>query len=122
SGSCQGGWGIGISATSPHPKEAWEVIQFMVSEDVERDFILRTGKVPSLNSLFTDPQIVAKYPHYPELFEISKQATLRPPIAQYAQVSDILQRYLSAAFTETMTPTEAMEAAAKETRALLGKN
>ncbi|MGK7943488.1 MAG: ABC transporter substrate-binding protein, partial [Microcystaceae cyanobacterium] len=42
SGSCQGGWGIGISATSPHPKEAWEVIQFMVSEDVERDFILRT--------------------------------------------------------------------------------
>jgi multiple sugar transport system substrate-binding protein len=50
---------------------------------------------------------------------VSKPA-LRPPIAQYAQASDILQRYLSSAFTGKMTATQAMKAAASETRNLLG--
>jgi len=45
---------------------------------------------------------------------------LRPPIAQYAQASDILQRYLSAVITGEMTPEAAMTAAARETRSVLG--
>ncbi len=119
SAACQGGWGLGIAHRSKHPQEAWEFIQFMVSESVQRDFVLNTGKVPTLRSLFTDPVIVAQYPHYPELLTIVQQATLRPPIPQYAQVSDILQRYLSAALTDKMTPEAAMSAAARETRLLL---
>jgi multiple sugar transport system substrate-binding protein len=64
---------------------------------------------------------VAKYPHYPKLLEVSKNAVLRPPIAQYAQVSDILQRYLSSAITDRLSPDRAMQAAANETRQLLGR-
>ena len=45
----------------------------------------------------------------------------RPPIGQYAQLSDILQRYLSAAITDQMPPKVAMEAAAGETRRVLGR-
>jgi multiple sugar transport system substrate-binding protein len=48
-------------------------------------------------------------------------AVLRPPIAQYAQASDILQRYLSAAITNRMSVEAAMQAAANETRALLAR-
>ena len=48
-----------------------------------------------------------------------QSSALRPPISQYAQASDILQRYLSAAITNKMTPKQAMQAAAKETRNLL---
>jgi len=47
------------------------------------------------------------------------QQVLRPPIAQYAQASDILQRYLSAALTNRLSPERAMKAAADETRRLL---
>jgi multiple sugar transport system substrate-binding protein len=75
--------------------------------------------VPSRKTLFTDPEIVAKYPHYPKLLEVSQNAVLRPPIAQYAQVSDILQRYLSAALTNRLSSEKAMQAAASETRRLL---
>ena len=121
SGACQGGWGLGITASSPHPQEAWRVIEFMTSEDSQREFVLATGYVPSRRSLFNDPAIVAKYPHYPQLLKVVENSTLRPPIAQYAQVSDILQRYLSAALTNTMTSEQAMRAAAAETRSLLGR-
>lgn len=121
-GSCLGGWGLGIAKSSKHPEEAWKAIQYFTSEEVQRQFILNAGFVPSRRSLFTDPQIVAKYPHYPQLLQVSQHAVLRPPIAQYAQASDILQRYLSAALTNNMTPEKAMKAAADETRRLLTVN
>jgi multiple sugar transport system substrate-binding protein len=120
-GACLGGWGLGIAKSSKHPKEAWEVIKYFTSEAVQRSLILDAGYVPSRTALFTDKQIVAKYPHYPKLLEVSKNAVLRPPIAQYAQVSDILQRYLSAALTDRLSPDRAMQAAANETRQLLGR-
>lgn len=120
SGACQGGWGLGIATSSKHPDLAWKVIEFLSSEDVQRQFILSTGKVPSRRALFNDPAIVAKYPHYPELLNVIENATLRPPIPQYAQVSDILQRYLSAALTQKMSSDQAMKFAADETRRLLG--
>ena len=119
SGACQGGWGMGIAKTSKHPEEAWRVIQFFNRPEIQRKFILGTGYVPSRRSLFTDPQIVAKYSHYPQLLKVTEQSVLRPPIAQYSQASDILQRYLSAALTNRMTPERAMKAAADETRRLL---
>ncbi|KOP27396.1 ABC transporter substrate-binding protein [Hapalosiphon sp. MRB220] len=120
SGACLGGWGLGISKTTKHPKEAWKAIQYFTSEEAQRRFVLKAGFVPSRRSLFTDPQIVATYPYYPQLLEVVEKAVLRPPIAQYAQTSDILQRYLSAALTNRMSPEAAMKAAAQETRRLLG--
>lgn len=119
-GSCLGGWGWGISKTSKHPEQAWRAIQYLTSEATQRKFILETGLIPSYRSLFTDKQIVAKYPHYPQLLKVVEKPALRPPLAQYAQASDILQRYLSAAFTGRMSAETAMKAAASETRNLLG--
>ncbi len=119
SGACQGGWGLGISATTKHPESAWQVIEFFSSKESQKKYTLANGYVPSLKSLFNDSDIVAKYPHYPNLLKVLEKAALRPPIPQYAQASDILQRYLSAAITNTMSPEKAMKQAAAETRRLL---
>ncbi|WP_204103958.1 MULTISPECIES: ABC transporter substrate-binding protein [Spirulina sp. CCY15215] len=119
SGTCQGGWGLGMSATTKHPEEAWRVIEFISSEEIQREFVLETGYLPSRRSLFNDPAIVAKYSYYPQFLEVVEKSALRPPIAQYAQASDILQRYLSSALTNTMSAEKAMKAAAAETRRLL---
>ena len=119
SGACLGGWGMGIATTSKYPDAAWEVIKFLSSEESQREFILETGFVPSRTALFNDKAIVSKYDYYPKLLDVVKSSALRPPISQYAQTSDILQRYLSAAITGKMTPEKAMQAAASETRNLL---
>ncbi|MEG4113026.1 MULTISPECIES: ABC transporter substrate-binding protein [unclassified Microcoleus] len=119
-GSCLGGWGWGIAKTSKHPEQAWKAIQYLTSEETQRKFILQTGLIPSYKSLFTNKEIVAKYPHYPQLLKVVERPALRPPLAQYAQASDILQRYLSSAFTGRMSAEQAMKAAANETRNLLG--
>ncbi|KKD38883.1 ABC transporter substrate-binding protein [Limnoraphis robusta] len=120
SGACLGGWGFGISSNSPHQEEAWKVIEYFNTVDVQREYFLKTGFVPGRRSLFLDAALVTKYPHYPQLLEVINNSVLRPPIAQYAQTSDILQRYLSAVLTGSQTPEAAMQAAARETRTLLG--
>ena len=118
SGATLGGWGLGISTSTKHPDAAWQVLEFLSSEESQREFILETGFVPSRIALFNDPKIVAKYDYYPQLLNVVRSSALRPPIPQYAQASDILQRYLSAAITGKMTPEQAMQAAASETRNL----
>ncbi len=119
SGACLGGWGLGIVKSTKHPEEAWEVIQYFNKPEVQRKFILETGFVPARKSLFNDSNLVEKFPYLPNLFQVVDNSVLRPPIPQYAQASDILQRYLSAALTGSRTPESAMKAAAAETRALL---
>jgi multiple sugar transport system substrate-binding protein len=121
SGATLGGWGLGISTTTKHPDAAWQVLEFLSSEESQREFVLETGFLPSRVALFNDPEIVAKYDYYPQLLDVVQSSALRPPIAQYAQASDILQRYLSAAITGNMAPATAMENAAQETRDLLGR-
>ena len=120
SAACQGGWGWGIAKTTRHPKEAWEAVQYLTSLETQRKVTLSTGYLPARRSLYNDPEIVRTYDFFPAMLNVLENAALRPPIAQYAQASDILQRYLSAALTRQMTPERAMTAAANETRRLLG--
>lgn len=118
--ACLGGWGFGISASTPHPEEAWRVVEFFTSLEPMKQFVTEYAYVPSRRALFTDPDVLAEYPHYEQLLEVAETAVPRPPVGQYAQLSDILQRYLSSAITNQMTPEAAMQAAARESRRVLG--
>ena len=122
SGACQGGWGMGIAETTDHPDAAWRVVEYFSRAETQKKYALKTGYVPSRRKLFQDPELVEKYSYLPELLNVIENAVLRPPIAQYSQASDILQRYLSAAISKTMSAEEAMNAAARETRLLLKRS
>ncbi len=120
SGACLGGWGMGIAKTSKHPQEALKAIQYFTSKEAQRRFTLETASISSRRDLFSDPEIIAKYPHYPKFQQLVESAVLRPPIAQYAQASDILQRYLNAALSNrSLSVEKTMKSAANETRNLL---
>ncbi|WNZ23166.1 ABC transporter substrate-binding protein [Leptolyngbya sp. NK1-12] len=122
SAACLGGWGLGVAKSTAHPEAALRVAQFYASPEAQRLSSLENGYLPTRRSLYSDPEIVAKYPYFPSMMGVVEKAVLRPPIAQYAQASDILQRYLSAAITNRMDAEAAMMAAATETRALLARN
>jgi multiple sugar transport system substrate-binding protein len=121
SAACLGGWGIGIAKNSAHPDAALRVAQFYASPEAQRLSSLENGYLPTRRSLYSDPAILAQYPYFANMMTVIDQAVLRPPVAQYAQASDILQRYLSAAITNRMSAEAAMQAAATETRALLAR-
>lgn len=118
--SCLGGWGWGIASTTQHPVEARKALDFFTSAQVQKQTSLESGYLPSRRALYNDPEILAKYNFFPIALKALENPGLRPPIAQYAQASDILQRYLSAAISGRISPEEAMQSAARETRTLLG--
>jgi multiple sugar transport system substrate-binding protein len=116
-----GGFGFGLSAFSEHPEEAWAFARYAASEGGQRILQLRNGFVPSRRALFTDPEIVAASPHYPRLLEILEHARPRPVNPAWAEISDVLQRHVSAALTGGEEPRPALAAAAREIEGVLAR-
>jgi len=103
-----GGWGFGISAFSRDPERAWQFVEFVTRPDQLREVQERQGRIPSRRSLIPL-----------EMLPVLASARTRPPIPEYAQASDILQRWLSAALTGSVSPEQAIREAARETSLLL---
>jgi trehalose/maltose transport system substrate-binding protein len=104
-----GGWGFAISRFTPNPEGAWQFVEFMTQPAQLRQLQARMGLIPARKSLVPE-----------EFAAVLKSARMRPPIPEYAQASDILQRWLSAALTGRTNPRDALKAATQETRSLLG--
>jgi len=103
-----GGWGFGISKFTRNPEAAWQFVNFLTQPAQLHQVQVRAGRIPARKSLVP-----------PEFVSILNSARMRPPIPEYAQASDILQRWLSAALTGRADPQDALQHAARETRSLL---
>jgi len=113
-----GGAGFAIVKSSPVKNVAWALIEFVASPESVRFMNEKIGLQPARRNFYeesTDPMQQA-------LYEVLQRTTPRPPIPQYAQASDILQRRLSAAITGQMSPADALAAATRETELLLGRH
>lgn len=115
SSSTLGGWGLAIAKTSPYPEAAWKLLQYCARIPVAEILYRKAGVNPALQEFYEtsgDPMVR-------DLYRILQQTVPRPVVPQYAQASDILQRYLSSALTRRLTAEEALEGATRETRLLL---
>ncbi|MDZ8226428.1 extracellular solute-binding protein [Nostoc sp. ChiVER01] len=130
SGASKGGWGFGVAEKTKYPHEAIEAIRFFSSAAIQRQFALNYSSLPSRRRLFFDPQIVARYRHYPKLLalidrkEKKDEWIARPRIPQYTKASCILQKYLRKALNPSngyLPPDKAMGEAAQKTRELLDR-
>ena len=105
-----GGWGFGISSFTREPERAWQFVEFVTRPEQLRQVQQRQGRIPSRRSLIP-----------PEMLPVLESARPRPSIPEYAQASDILQRWLSAALTGRVSSEQAMKEAATETSQLLAQ-
>jgi multiple sugar transport system substrate-binding protein len=103
-----GGWGFAISRFTENAEAAWQFVDFMTRPEQLLQVQSRMGRIPARKSLVP-----------PEFAPILDSARMRPPIPEYAQASDILQRWLSAALTGRTSPEDALSQATRETRLLL---
>jgi len=116
-----GGWGLAVARASRHPREAVAFLRHATSLEGQRLFCAPTGFAPARRDAWADPALLEANPFLAELGRVHAGATARPVVARYAQASDVLQRHLTAALAGLATPREALEAAARETRLVLGE-
>ena len=101
--------GFAVSETSSRVEDAWKIVKFNTGTEHMKVMYERMGRIPSRRNLVPA-----------EFVPIIEKARMRPAIPEYAQASDILQRWVSAALTGRPGCEEALKKAAEETRALLG--
>jgi multiple sugar transport system substrate-binding protein len=92
-----GGWQLGISRFSRKPQLAWQFIEYMTSEAVQKRIALHTGRGPARSTLYRDPDVLKKHPHFQARYETFTLAAPRPPTPVYQPLSNIMQRYFSSA-------------------------
>ncbi len=114
-----GGWGLGVSRYSPNPDLALAFIRHATSLEGQRALCRTSGYVPARRQALEDPVLLAANPFLATLRTIHESAAARPGLPRYALVSDILQRRLSAALAGLDTASDALRAAAGETRQIV---
>jgi multiple sugar transport system substrate-binding protein len=115
----QGSWGFSLLKGSRDPGRAVEVLRWFTSQPVGRELAIRYGYTPIWTSLLEDPTLEQDLPLLPVLREGLAHAELRPLTPLYAQLSDSLQRQLSALITGEQAAAQAMAQAQRQSGLIL---
>lgn len=99
--SCLGGLDLAINTyiDDEHKAAAETFVKYMVSEEVEKTFTLRSAQPPTYKSVYSDAEVLEKIPFYADFFTIIENGKGRPVSPNYAELSDAIQRNVHEALT-----------------------
>jgi trehalose/maltose transport system substrate-binding protein len=118
-----GGNGLAVSRTSAHPREALELIRFLLRKDAELSDATSHAAVPSEQILFELPEILEPYPQLPESSRHGGAVVARPSIVSGEKYEAVSRAYIRAAhsvLTREKIPSVAAAALEKELMEITG--
>ncbi len=118
-----GGWVLGINKYSPKAEKdaAIKLIRFLTSYHQQLYKAVNAGQNPTRKFVYQDSSLAEAAPFMVKLFDVFINALPRPRVANYTDVSDIIQRYAHAVLTNQMSSQEAVKKMASELRFTLGQ-
>ena len=89
--SSLGGGNYGIAKNAENKGTAADFVKFMASEESQKSDTLATSQAPTLEALYSDPEILKKFPYTPTLLKSIQTAKPRPKAVQYGDVTLAIQ-------------------------------
>ncbi|GAB3624035.1 ABC transporter substrate-binding protein [Mariniluteicoccus endophyticus] len=89
--SSLGGHSYAVAANAKNKGTALEFIKFASDVEQQKQRTVTSALAPSLESLYDDPELVAKYPYLTELKKSIASAQPRPKAVKYGDVSKAIQ-------------------------------
>jgi multiple sugar transport system substrate-binding protein len=89
--SSLGGHNFSIAANAENKGTAAEFIKYFGSAEVQKSNALATSAAPTRSALYTDPDMVKKYPYMPILLKSIETAQPRPKAVKYGDVTLAIQ-------------------------------
>ena len=114
-----GSWGLSMLRGTDHREATAEAIRYLTSETAQKQLFKSYGYTPTVAALFQDPELVAINPILPSLAKAMEHTASRPETPLYAQLSDVLQREVSAVLTNEASPKEGMETATRTSETIM---
>ena len=102
----QGVWCIGIPDNAPHKDLALELLEYVMSPEVQLASIEENG-VPCRFSCLTDPTVLETYPHLETVCGALQTGVYRPVIEEWTQFTNILGTEMDNIIQGTKTMDEA---------------
>jgi multiple sugar transport system substrate-binding protein len=107
-----GSMGLGITANSQHPDEAWKYIAFMTSQDTQNKYAKLS--LPIWKSSYEDPAVTTGQEKLIGAAKVSLGLMFaRPTTPSYPELSAILQKNIQQVLLGQASPEDAMAAATK---------
>jgi ABC-type glycerol-3-phosphate transport system substrate-binding protein len=103
-----GGWMYMVSKDSKHKKEAVEWIKFLTTYENEKLMNLKYNYIPSRVALYSDEDVLGRMPFLDEMFDYFNQSKPRPKVANYDELSLLLQSQVHLTLQNGQTPNEAI--------------
>lgn len=107
--STLGGHSYGISAFAKNKGTAMKWITWMLRPENQKDQLLKASSAPVLESLYSDPELVAKFGYLPTLLKSIQNAKPRPKAVQYGDVTLAIQDAAYAALQGQKEPQAALD-------------
>src|SRR5215203_422794 len=117
--SSLGGANLGIAKNAESKGTAVDFLKFMASEESEKSDTLATSNAPVLESVYSDPDVLKKYPFLPTLLESIQTAKPRPKAVQYGDVTLAIQDAAYGALQGQTDPYAALQSLQIKLQALI---
>jgi multiple sugar transport system substrate-binding protein len=105
-----GNWLIGIPRASRHAEAAFDFLLWATAPEQMKRSALR-GNPPTRKSVFTDPELLAKFPAYPAQLRSLESSRPRPRTPLWNEIENAFGVYLSKANAGELAPEDAMQQA-----------
>ncbi|MDB1086382.1 ABC transporter substrate-binding protein [Streptomyces sp. ACA25] len=112
--SVLGGSNLAVNVNSRHRATALDLIAHLTGEPVQRQVLTEGALPPVWAALYSDPELVRRFPYLPTLRESLLAAEPRPKSPRYDQVSLAMQAVLQDALALREAPDEALARLARE--------
>jgi multiple sugar transport system substrate-binding protein len=107
--SSLGGHNLAISSYTKNKATALDFIKYMNSEKLQREQLNVNSLAPSIESIYTDPKMVKKFPFLPTLHQSIETAVPRPKFVEYGDATAAIQEGAYAAINGEMSTDEALK-------------
>ena len=104
-----GSWGFSLLKGSKHKDAAIKAFKYLTTNEAQVELFTEYGYTPTLKSIYQNEDLLNEYPYIAKLYEALSIAKMRPETPVYAQLSDVLQRSLSASFTDEIEAKSSMK-------------
>jgi trehalose/maltose transport system substrate-binding protein len=112
-----GGNGLAVSRTSAHPREALELIRFLLRKDAQLMRVSTNSEAPKEPELYDLPEVLEPYPQLAASRQHPGRVVARPSIVSGEKYEDVSRAYIRAlhsVLTGEETPSVAVAALEKE--------
>ena len=116
--STLGGHNLAIGTHAANKVTAADFIRFMSSEEVAKADTIATSQAHVNWALYSDPDILKKFPHFPILLKSIETAKPRPKVVKYGEATLAMQDAAVGALQGQVTPAAALSGLQSKLEAL----